>query len=134
MSLRYIFDNNQRLLHITADGPSSIGDYEDVVPDMLQEISDKKVILLLMEIHGFVLGDRPQDHDLAFFLVNEINSQVAKCAFVCSREQISMTQELAHLLEKQGHPTGTFDSSIMARNWLFAQVWSWPMVLTVLSH
>jgi hypothetical protein len=41
---------------------------------------------------------------------------------------------LRTLLEKQGHPTGTFDSSIMARNWLFAQVWSWPMVLTVLSH
>jgi hypothetical protein len=117
--LSYIFDENQRLLHIIANGPSPIGDYEGAVPGMLQEISDKKDILLLIEIHGFVLGDRPQSHDLAFFLINQIKSQVAKCAFVCSKELISMTQELAQLFENQGHPTGIFDSSRMARYWLF---------------
>jgi hypothetical protein len=118
MSLSYIFDSNHRLLHITADGPSSIGDFEDVIPDMLQEISDKKDILLLIELHGFLLSERPQNHDLGFFLINQIKSQVAKCAFVCSKEQTSMTQELAQLLENQAHPTATFDSSRMARQWL----------------
>ncbi len=58
MSLIYNFDGKDRLLHRVADWPSSIRDFEDVVPGMLRKISETNDILLLIEDRDFAHTSR----------------------------------------------------------------------------
>lgn len=118
MSFTYSFNSDDRQLHIVVDRPSSVGDFGETVPGILQEIAGTTDVVLLLEIQSVAPYDGPEDHDLGFFFVNQIKSRVSKLAVVCRPELIPNIRELTELIRNQGSRAEIFDSLTSAREWL----------------
>lgn len=119
VTLSYKFEQEERLLHVTADGPSSVEVFERVMPQLLQDISGTRDILLLVEIRNFA-PDGYQRHDLGFYVINLIKGDTAKCAFVCPEDLRPIADDLAQLTQHSGSPTAVFAGVSSARKWLLA--------------
>ena len=118
MALSYELNSDDRFLHLVVTVPTSMEDYQIVMPKMTQEISDCGNVLLLLEVRNVLPNIKPQAHDLGFYFINQIKTDIARLAIACPKELSQKADELTQLLRNHGRPASIFQSASDARDWL----------------
>jgi len=118
MSISYELNNADSFLRIVVAVPTSIEDYQNVMPKMIREISDCGNVLLLIEVNNVLPNINPKAHDLGFYFINRIKTDIARLAIACPKELSQEADELTQLIRNHGRPAKIFQSASKARDWL----------------
>lgn len=120
MTFRYEFDSNSTLLHLIVTVPTSVEDFQSVMPEIIQRISHAKNLRILIEVDRIREQKTFQDHDLGYYFINQIKESIARLAIACPQELFQAANELLQLLRNHGASAEVFHSKREARDWLMS--------------
>ncbi len=116
--MTFQFDHHLRLLELTVLVPTSIDDYQEVVPEIIELISNYSDVRLLIVTKEALSSDDKPDHDLSFFALKEVKHKISKLAIACSDRWHQRAFELTQLYSDGGRLAKVFASKPEAYEWV----------------
>lgn len=118
MSITFQFDRRKHLLEVTVLVPTSIDDYQEAVPKIIEAISDQNDLRLLIVACEHPSADNQPDHDLSFFALNEVKKNISRLAISCSDRWSQRATDLTKLYSDGGRLAKVFASRAEAYEWV----------------